>query len=91
MFLLFLSLIFRSPVKVRAPNRPLYTGFGSRHKNKYAYYRYGIRYNMPDTETILGIFFISMMVLGIKTLVGRIFLLLNYGNRYKNFLQEEYA
>ena len=29
---------------------------------------------MPDTETILGIFFISMMVLGIKILVGRIFL-----------------
>jgi hypothetical protein len=40
---------------------------------------------MPDTETMLGILFISMMVLGIKSLVGRIFLLLNHGNRSKFF------
>ena len=33
---------------------------------KYAYYRYGIRYNMPNTETVLGIFYSTTMVLGIK-------------------------
>ena len=43
---------------------------------------------MPITVTVLGIFFRTTMVLGI--LVGRIYLLLNNGNRYKILVEMIY-
>ena len=35
----------------------IFTDFGSRDKNKYPYYRYGIRDITPNTERVIGILF----------------------------------